>query len=131
MRILHREVHRYKDDNERIMKAQEEILQILTMLHKQYNKESSTKQEASVREVTASRSKSEKDNHGNGMKSRSMNMSHHSPMQSTRRTHASLRLGSNPSVSHVRRKRRRPEEDILQGELKKIKTPTSNGEYMK
>jgi hypothetical protein len=38
MRILHREVQSYRDDNERIMNAQEEILQSLNMLHKQVNK---------------------------------------------------------------------------------------------
>jgi hypothetical protein len=34
-------------------------------------------------------------------------------------------------VSPVWRQRRRPEEDILQGELRKIKPPTFNGEHMK
>jgi hypothetical protein len=43
MRSLHREVQRYIDDNERIMKAQEEILHILNMLHKKVNKDSGTK----------------------------------------------------------------------------------------
>jgi hypothetical protein len=45
MRSLHREVQSYRDDNERIMKAHEEILQSLNMLHKQVNKDSGTKQE--------------------------------------------------------------------------------------
>jgi len=44
MRSLHREVKSYRDDNERIMKAHEEILQILNMLHKHVNKDSRTKQ---------------------------------------------------------------------------------------
>jgi hypothetical protein len=34
-------------------------------------------------------------------------------------------------VSHVRRKIRRPEEDILQGELRKINPPTFSGEHRK
>jgi hypothetical protein len=34
-------------------------------------------------------------------------------------------------MSLVRRKRRRPEENILQGELMKIKTPNFNGERNK
>jgi hypothetical protein len=34
-------------------------------------------------------------------------------------------------VSHVRRQRRRHEADILQGELRKIKPPTFNGEHKK
>jgi hypothetical protein len=58
-------------------------------------------------------------------------MIHHSPRQSTRRTHASSGPGSNPSVSLVQRKRRRPKADILQGELRKIKPPTFNGEHRK
>jgi hypothetical protein len=51
MRSLHREVQSYKDDNEMIIKAQEEILRSLNMLHKQVNKYSSTKQETSARQV--------------------------------------------------------------------------------
>jgi hypothetical protein len=39
MRILQKEVHSYKADNENIMKAQEEILQILNMIQKQVNKD--------------------------------------------------------------------------------------------
>jgi hypothetical protein len=34
-------------------------------------------------------------------------------------------------VSHVRRRRRRPKGDILQGEIKNIKPPTLNGEHKK
>jgi hypothetical protein len=45
-RSLHREVQSYRDNNERIMKAQEEILHILNMLHKQVNKDYGTKQKA-------------------------------------------------------------------------------------
>ena len=45
MRSLHREVQSYMDDNERIMKAQEEILQSLNMLHKQVKKDFGTKKE--------------------------------------------------------------------------------------
>ena len=131
MRSLHREVQSYRVDNERIMEAQEEILQSLNMLHKKVNKDSSTKQEASARQVLASRSHSKRDDHGNDRQSRSMNRLHHSPRQSTRRTHASSGPGSSPSVSLVRRQRRRPEADIMQGELRKIKPPTFNGEHKK
>jgi hypothetical protein len=55
MRILKKEVKIYRADNERIMKAQEEILQSLNMLQNQVNKESGTKQEASARQLSASR----------------------------------------------------------------------------
>jgi hypothetical protein len=34
MRSLHREMHSYRVDNERIMKSQEDILQHLNMFHK-------------------------------------------------------------------------------------------------
>jgi hypothetical protein len=37
MRSLHREVQSYIDDNERIMKSREEILQSLNMFHKKFN----------------------------------------------------------------------------------------------
>ena len=89
------------DDNERIMKAQEEILQSLNMLHKKVNKDSGTKQVASARQVSASRSHRKMDAHGNDRKSRSMRRRRHSPRKSTRRTHASLGPGSSPSVSLV------------------------------
>jgi hypothetical protein len=64
MRILQREVQRYRDDNERIMKYQEEILQILNMLQNQVNKDLGTKQEASARKVETSRSHDRRDDHG-------------------------------------------------------------------
>jgi hypothetical protein len=89
MRSLHREVQRYREDNERIMKDHKEILQSLNMFHKQVKKDSGTKQEYSVRQVTTSRSHSKTDDHRNDRKSRSMNMHHHSPRKFTRRTHAS------------------------------------------
>jgi hypothetical protein len=131
MRSLHREVQSYRDDNEMIMKAQEEILQRLNMLHKQVHKDYGTKQAASARQVSTSRSHNKSDDHGNDRHSRSMSRHHHSPRQSTRRTHASSGIGSNPSVTPIQRKRRRPEAGLLQGELKKIKPPTFNGEHRK
>jgi hypothetical protein len=88
MRTLHREVQSYRDDNERIMKAWDEIIQILNMFHKQVNKYYDTKQEANVRQVSASRSQSKRDDHGNDRHSRSMSKYHHSLRKSTRRTHA-------------------------------------------
>jgi hypothetical protein len=131
MRRLHREVQRYIVDNERIMKARENILQSLNMLHKQFNKDSDTKQETSARKVSASRFHSKRDDHGNDRQAISMSRRHHSPRQSTKRTHASSGPGSNPSVSLVRRQRRILEANILQGELRKIKPPTFNGEHRK
>jgi hypothetical protein len=98
------------------------------MLHMKDDKDSSTKQEDSAREVTSSKPHTIKDKHGNGRKSRSMSRNHHFLEKSTRRSHANLGPGSSPSVSHVRRQRRRPKGDILQGELRKIKPHTFNGE---
>jgi hypothetical protein len=64
MRSLHREVKSYRDDNERIMKAHEEMLQSLNMLHKQANKEYGTKQATSDRKVSTSSSHNKMDYHG-------------------------------------------------------------------
>jgi hypothetical protein len=47
------------------MKAQEEILQSLNMLHKKVNKYSGTKQEVSARQVLTSRYHNIKDGHMN------------------------------------------------------------------
>jgi hypothetical protein len=101
------------------------------MLHRQANKYSGTKKVDSVRHVMTYRSHNRRDYHGNGRKSRSMRRHHHSIDKSTRISHANSGPGRNPSVSPVRRQRRRPEADILQGELKKIKPPNFIGEYMK
>jgi hypothetical protein len=48
IRSLQREVWSHRVNNEKIMKAQEEILQSLNILQKQVNKDSGAKQEASV-----------------------------------------------------------------------------------
>jgi hypothetical protein len=68
MRSLQREVQSYRDDNENIMKSQEEILQSLNMLQRQANKDSGTKPTTSARQVTTSRSHSRRDEHGNDRK---------------------------------------------------------------
>jgi hypothetical protein len=81
--------------------------------------------------VLVSRFHSKRDDHGNDRQSRRMSRRHHSSRKSTRRTHASSGLRSSPSVSHVRRKRRILDANILQGELRKIKPPDFNGEHMK
>jgi hypothetical protein len=50
---------------------------------------------------------------------------HHSPRHSTRRVH-------NSSIpSHVRKHKRRPRIDDLQGDMIKIKPPTFDGEHKK
>jgi hypothetical protein len=49
------------DDNEKMMKAHEEILQSLNMLHKEANKDSGSRQVASAIQVTTYISHSRKD----------------------------------------------------------------------
>jgi hypothetical protein len=101
MRSLQREVQSYRDDNENIMKSQEEILQSLNMLQKQVNKYSGTKQEASARQVEVSRSHDRRDDHGGSRQSRSVSrhQHHHSPGNSTRREYAHSRSERIPSMS--------------------------------
>jgi hypothetical protein len=102
---MHREVHSYIDDNERIMNDQEEILQSLNMLHKKVNKYSGAKQASSARQVSTSRSHSKRDDHGNDRQSRSMSRHHHSTKKSTRRTHASSGPREKPKyVTHSKEK---------------------------
>jgi hypothetical protein len=81
--------------------------------------------------VTTSISHIRRDEHGNDRKSRRMSRKHLSQEKSIGRAHASLGPRSNLSVSLIGRQRRRPEGDILQGELKKFKPPTLNGEHRK
>jgi hypothetical protein len=58
-------VQSYRGDNAMIMKAREEILQILNMFHKQVNKDSGTKQATISKQVSPSRSQRKRDDHGN------------------------------------------------------------------
>jgi hypothetical protein len=53
------------------------------------------------------------------------------PEKYIRRYHSISWPGIIPSVSIVRRQKRRPEGNILQGEFGKIKPPIFNGEHMK
>jgi pSer/pThr/pTyr-binding forkhead associated (FHA) protein len=78
MRSLQREVESYRDDNENIMKYQEEILHILNIIEKQINKNSGTKQEASARKVEVSRSHDRRDYHGGYIQSKNVSRHHHS-----------------------------------------------------
>jgi hypothetical protein len=80
--------------------------------------------------MTTSKPHRKMNDHGNEKHSKSMRRCIHSPRKSTRITHASSGTGSIPSVS-CRRQRRRCEEYILQGELRKIKPSNFNGEHRK
>jgi hypothetical protein len=53
---------------------------------------------------------------------------HHSPPYSTRKFYACEYSISIPEVSHVRNQRRRHELDSFQGELRKLKPPSFDGE---
>jgi hypothetical protein len=134
MRSLQKEVQSYKANNEKIMKAQEEILQSLNMLQKQVNKDSGTRQEARSKQGEVPRSHDRRDDHGGSRRSRSISRHqhhHHSPGNSTRKTYAHSRSVRSPSISPVRHQRRRHGSDILQGELRKIKPPSFDGENKK
>jgi hypothetical protein len=92
-------VQSYREDNERMIRAQEEMLQSLNMLQRQVNKYFGTKQAASARQVEASRSHDRRDDHGGSRRTRSVSRHHHhSPGHSTRRAHAHSRSESIPCV---------------------------------
>jgi len=90
MRTLQREMHSFRDDNESIMKCHEEILQILNMLQKKFNKYLGTKQEDGARKVETSISHDRTDDHEGSRWSRSISMHQHdhSPEHLTRRGYA-------------------------------------------
>jgi len=56
---------------------------------------------------------------------------HHLLGHSTRRSHACSGSKSNTNVSLVINQRRRPKLNILQGELRKIKPPSFDGDHRK
>jgi hypothetical protein len=115
------------------MKAQEEILQILNMLQKQVNKDSGTRKEDSAKQVEVSRSHDRRDDHGGSRQSRSIsiNQHHHSPGNSTKKTYERSRSERNPNISLVKHKRMRHGSDRLQGQLRKIKPLSFDGENKK
>lgn len=131
MQSLHKEVPSYRVYNERMIRVQEEMLQSLNMMQKQVNKNSGTKQASGARQATTSKSHDRRiDNVGYRQLS-SVNRHHRqSPGHSSRRAHAHSRSESGPSVTPVRNQRRR-ESDILQGELRKLKPPSFDGEHRK
>jgi len=101
------------------------------MFHKNVKKEYGTKKPTSSRQGTTYQSHSTRDDHGNDRKSRIMIMHHYYTRKSTKITHSNSGQRINPTVSLVRRKRRRHEAYILEGEIRKIKPPIINGEHKK
>jgi hypothetical protein len=100
------------------------VLQRLNHLQRQTNKGSNSRQEEEERchEI--------RDDCGRVGYSRSASRAHghHSPPYLERNFYASKDPVSSPKVSCVRHQRRKQEIDSLQGELRKLKTPSFNGE---
>jgi hypothetical protein len=128
VRSLKIEVQSYKEDNERLMREQNQInaqvLQSLNQLHGKARNGSDLRQEEE--EIYHER----RGNYRRDAHSRSASRTHrhHSPPYSTRKFYASEDSISSPEVSHVRHQRRRHELDSLQGELRKLKPPSFDGE---
>jgi hypothetical protein len=100
------------------------VLQSLNQLERQTKKGSNSKQEEEGRFCER-----RKDRGGAGY-SESANRTHrhHSPPYSEIKFYASEDPISSPEVSPVRHQRRRHEVDNLQEELRKLKTPSFDGE---
>jgi hypothetical protein len=119
---LQKYVQRYKENNERLMKAKEKqdnfnvkLMQSLDKIEKKM-----------VKETESSRSRSCKSHDGKIRESRSANRHQpHSPKHSFRKPHSSL------SPSPVIKPKRRTRVDELQGEMNKIKPPTFDDEHKK
>jgi hypothetical protein len=128
VRSLRIEVQSYKEDNEKLMREQNQInsqvMQSLNQLHRQEKNGSDSRQEEEGRHHER------RDNYKRVGHSRSASRTHrhHSPPYSTRKFYASEDSISSPEVSHVRHQRRRHELDSLQGELRKLKPPSFDGE---
>jgi FtsZ-binding cell division protein ZapB len=114
VRSLKIEVHRYKEDNERLMREQSQInsrvMQSLNQLHRQMKRGSNSKQEEEVRYHER------RDDCGRAGYPRSASGTHrhHSPPYSARKFDASKDSVSSPEVSPIRHQRRRQEVDSFQ-----------------
>jgi hypothetical protein len=93
-------------------------------LHRQTKKGSNSRQEEE------GRCHERRDDHGRVGYSRSASRAHghHSPPCSERKFYATDDPVSSPEVSHVRHQRRKQEVDSFQGELRKLKPPSFEGE---
>jgi hypothetical protein len=128
VRSLKMEVHGYKEDNERLMREKIQInarvLWSLNQLQRQMKKGSNSRQEEE------GKFHERRDDRGRAGYSRSARRAHghHSPPYSERNFYALEDLVSSPEVSHVKHQRRKQERDSFQGELRKLKPPSFNGE---
>jgi hypothetical protein len=131
VRSLKIEVQSYKEDNERLMKEQNQInaqvMQSLNQLHRE------TKKGSCSRHEEGGRQHERRDNYKGASYSRSASRTHrqHSPPHSTRKFYASEDSISSLEVSPIRHQRRRHELDNLQGELRKLRPPSFDGEREK
>jgi hypothetical protein len=103
------------------------------MLQNQVNKYLSTEQSSSANKVETSISHGRRDDHEGYRWSRSINRHrhHHPPEHSNRRSYALSRSASSPSMCPVRSKRWRHGSHSLQGNLRKIKPRSFDGENNK
>jgi hypothetical protein len=128
VRSLRIEVKSYKEDNERLMREKNQInsqvMQSLNQLHRQAKNGSDSRQEEEGR-YHERRDNYKRDGHS---RSASRTHRHHSPPYSTRKFYASEDSISKSRSVSVRHQRRRHELDSLQGELRKLKPPSFDGE---
>jgi hypothetical protein len=120
-KILQKDVHSYKVDNERLMKSKDQ--------HEDFNinlmQSLDRKEENMGKEIESIISKSQK-SHDEREITRSVGMyHHHSPKHSTKRSH---RISS---AYPIRKHNKRFGVDELQGEMNKINPPTFYGEKKK
>jgi hypothetical protein len=99
-------------------------MQILNQLHRQTRNGSDSRQEEE------GRYHERRDNYRRDRHSRSASRNHrqHSPPYSAGKLYASEDSLSSPEVSHDRHQRRRHELERLQGELRKLKPSSFDGE---
>jgi hypothetical protein len=122
MRSLQKEVQRYREDNERMIRAQggeEYKLTLNMLLQRQVNKYSGTKQAASARQVATSRSHDRRDDHRGSRKSRSVSRHHHS--------HRTLNQKSTCTFQGQREAQVCPLSEIRGGGLSQIFCKESSG----
>jgi hypothetical protein len=128
VRSLKIKVQSYKAYNERWIREKNQInaqvMQILNQLQRQTKNGSNSKQEEE------GRCHERRDDRRRTVYSRSASRTHrhHSPPYSTRKFYAFEESLSSPEVSLVRHQKRRHELDSLQGELRKLKPPSFDGE---
>jgi hypothetical protein len=131
MRSLKIEVQSYKADNERLVREytqiNSQVMQILNQLHMQANNGSNSMHEEE------GRYHERRGNYRRVGHSRSARRTHrhYSPPYSTMKFYSYEDSMSSPVVSPIRHQRRRHELDSLQGDTRKLKPPSFDGEREK